>query len=260
MHDVDGELPQHSPRWCLPTQGDPRVPLILTVAAILAVVTSTSLVFGVTTLACSVIVRTWLRIPVTETLHQLIGPALLAVLVLLAKTFLTGATPLAELELGGYRATATREGLAAGVLIGTRILAAFSVLTLLCRGASMHEWAAALRWARVPHGWIEIALLMHRYLHLFASQAVGVVCAQRVRLGYRSPRRGLASVGIAAGMILLRSLDQAQRSHQAMIARAYRGLFPLPPLPPLSKSQAIAACAGVAVIVAVLAIAERYCP
>lgn len=261
MHDIFERLPESVGRTSGLLAGcDPRVRLIVTLAAILAVVTSTRIGFGLTALGGSLVALAWGRARFAQMLHRLAGPALLAAGILLAKTFLTGITPLAELDLGIGRLTATREGLSEGALIATRILGSLSLLTLLCSNASMGELAAALRWARVPRAWLEIALLMHRYLHVFASQAAGVVCAQRVRLGYRSPRRLLASVGIAAGMIVLRSLDQAQRSHQGMIARAYRGAIPLPELPPLSRSQAAVACMGVAAVAAALAIAERFCP
>ena len=87
---------------------------------------------------------------------------------------------------------------------------------------------AALRWASVPHTWIEIAMLMYRYLHILFEQAASVVSAQSVRLGYSGLRRSFQSLGSLAGMVILRSLDQAEKSHEAMMARGYRGRLPLP--------------------------------
>lgn len=261
MHQVPEDLSRNDfQRRCLLSGCDIRVRLVLTLAAILAVVASSSVCFGLTVLVCSLVALAMVRTSFGALLHRLAGPVMLAVVVLLARTLLTGTTPWAEFDLGVCRLTATREGFWAGALVASRILGSLGLVTLLCRNASMQELSAALRWARLPHAWIEIALLMYRYLHVFSSQAACVVSAQRVRLGYRNLRRSLESVGSAAGIVLLRSLDQAQKSHEAMVARGYRGAFPLPVLPPLSRSEATVACAGVAAIALVFALAERWCP
>lgn len=261
MHDFPQNTgPDDARRNRLLLGSDIRVRMILTMAAIIAVVASTRTCLGLAALAGSLLALAWSGAPLGVILRRMIGPLALAMLVLVAKTLLTGTTPLAEFDLGMFRLTATREGLAAGGLIASRILGSLSLLMLLCHGASMEELAAALRWARLPQAWIEIALLMHRYLHIFADQAACVVAAQRVRLGYGNLRRSLESVGAAAGIVLLRSLDQAQRSHEAMLARGYRGAFPLPALPPLSRAQNVVAGLGIAAIVALLALAERWCP
>jgi cobalt/nickel transport system permease protein len=238
---------------------DLRVRLILAVAAILAVVLSDCIWFGLVALGVSVAALAATRPPFPMILHRLLGPLILAALVFLTQAFLTGTTPAAEFDLGRYRLTATREGLQRGGLIASRILGSLGMVTLLCRNASMPELAAALRWARVPNTWIEIALLMHRYLHVFAAQAACVVSAQKIRLGYS--RFGLAfrSAGTLAGLVVLRSLDQAERTHEAMIARGYRGSLPLPSLPPLPRSQTVIAGVGVTMIVAAYALAERFC-
>jgi cobalt/nickel transport system permease protein len=122
----------------------------------------------------------------------------------------------------------------------------------------MQQLAAALRWARVPNTWIEIALLMHRYLHLFATQAACVVSAQKIRLGYSRFRLAFRSAGTLAGLVILRSLDQAERTHEAMVARGYRGTMPLRSLPPLPRSQAAIAGLGVIVIVAAYGFVEGF--
>ena len=101
-------------------------------------------------------------------------------------------------------------------------------------------------------------IIIDRYLHLFADQAVRIVSAQKVRLGYSGCRQSFRSAGSLAGMVILHSLDQAQRSHEAMTARGYRGFLPLPSFPPLSRRQTAVACVGVAIIAAAYALAERW--
>ncbi len=247
-----------SPRQGLPAGCDIRVRLVLAVPAIVAVVASTRIEFGLAALGCSLGTLAAARTPSRTILHQLTGPVILAAIVVTARAFLTGTTPAADLNLGCCRLTATREGLWGGLLIASRVLGSLGIVMVLCRGTTMHELSAALRWFRVPQAWIEIALLMYRYLHLFLAQAGAVVAAQRVRLGYGSLRKSFQSAGTLAGIVVLRSLDQARRSHEAMIARGYHGSLPLPSLPPLSRSQRAVACLGLVFLVAAYALAERW--
>jgi len=195
MHQVPEDLSRNDfQRRCVLSSCDIRVRLILTLAAILAVVASSSVCFGLTVLVCSLVALGMVRTSFGEILYRLAGPVAIASVVLIARAFLTGTTPWAEFDLGVCRLTATREGFWAGALIASRILGSLSLVALLCRNASMRELSAALRWARLPHAWIEISLLMYRYLHVFSSQAACVVSAQRVRLGYRNLRRSRASI------------------------------------------------------------------
>lgn len=237
---------------------DVRVRWTLGLTAILAVTASNRIVFGLLAWAVSVIVLAAMRVSPTMLLRRMIGPLALAALVFLARALLTGTTPISQIDLGFCRLTATREGLLGGALIASRVLGALGVATVLCRNTSIQELSATLHWARVPDAWIEIAVLMHRYLHLFADQAVRIVSAQKVRLGYSGCRQSFRSAGSLAGMVILHSLDQAQRSHEAMTARGYRGFLPLPSCPPLSRRQTAVTCVGVAIIAAAYALAERW--
>ena len=99
---------------------------------------------------------------------------------------------------------------------------------------------------------------MYRYLHVFLEQAACVRSAQRVRLGYGNLRRSFQSLGSLAGMVVLRSLDQAEKSHEAMTARGYCGHLPLPAMPRLPWRQAVVAGSGVAVIAMAYILAERW--
>ena len=237
---------------------DIRVRLIVAVTAIVAIVISKNIGFGLIALACSLVCLAVLRTPPKLLVHRLFGPLVLAVLVLLLRTFMTGAVPMAAIDLGFCRLTATREGFWGGALIASRILGSFGIVMIFCQGAPAAEILAALRWARVPGTWIEIAVLMYRYLHIFFEQANCVVSAQRIRLGYSNLRRSYQSLGNLAGMVVLRSLDQAEKSHEAMTARGYRGHLPLPAMPRLPWRQAAVAGTGVVVIAAAYILAERW--
>lgn len=236
---------------------DVRVRLIVALAAIVAVVMSTCIWFGLIALGCCLVGLAAARTPPKALVSRMIGPLALAAVVSLTRTFMTGTTPIARIDLGFWRLTATWEGSLEGALIACRVLGSFGIVMVLCQNMSMQELFAALRWAKVPHTWIEITALIYRYLYVFFEQASSIVSAQRVRLGYSDLRRSFQSVGSLAGLVILRSLDQAEKTHEAMMARGYRGCLPLPSLPSLSRRQLTIACLGVVLIATACFLAER---
>ena len=211
---------------------DIRVRLILAMTAILATVISKSIGFGLIMLVCSLAGLAAMRTPPKIIVHRLLGPLALAALVLLMRTFMTGTTPMATIDLGFCRLTATQEGCWGGALIACRILGSFGIAMILCQGRPLRRSSPPCDGFRVPRTWIEIAVLMYRYLHIFLEQATCVVSAQKVRLGYSNLRRSFQSLGSLAGMVVLRSLDQAEKSHEAMRPEGIGATCPFPPCQP----------------------------
>jgi energy-coupling factor transporter transmembrane protein EcfT len=143
-------------------------------------------------------------------------------------------------------------------LIGCRVLGSVSAALVLCTFAAAHDIFAALAWAHMPRTWVEIAMLMVRSIFTLFEQAAGVLAAQRVRLGHATLGRALCSLGGLAGMVLVRSIEQAERNHEAMVARAFQGRLPLPELPRFRRLDAALAVAGVLALAAALVLAERW--
>jgi cobalt/nickel transport system permease protein len=121
-----------------------------------------------------------------------------------------------------------------GVLV-VRVLGGVSVVLLLSAATPAHRIFHALRALGMPRGWVEVALLMYRYIFILLDLAADMTAAQKVRLGYADLRRGWTSAGAVAGTLILRSVDQAVRAHEAMRVRGYRGELPFGPLPGLAR-------------------------
>jgi cobalt/nickel transport system permease protein len=242
------------------TRLDVRVQLALALTTISAVAVSTRASLPALVVFGNLAALAVLRVPPRSVLGRLAGPLGLAVVVCVLRTFTTGTTPWFSLSLGGLRLTATREGLAAGLLIGLRVLASVGVALVLGAAAPVHKICAALRWARLPHALVEIAMLMYRYIFLLLDDTAAVLSAQKVRLGYVSLRRSVASLGSLAGLVMLRSLDQVDRTHEAMLARGYQGRLPLPSLPALRGRELLLIAGAVAAIGLTYLAGERWLP
>ena len=84
---------------------------------------------------------------------------------------------------------------------------------------------------------MEMALLVYRYTFALLDHAADIAAAQKVRLGYSTFPRSLASMGVLAGAVMARSLDQALRTYEAMVLRGYQGGLSLSPLPDMSRQE-----------------------
>jgi cobalt/nickel transport system permease protein len=150
---------------------------------------------------------------------------------------MTGSTPVASLHLLGHKIVVTREGWHNGVLIASRVLASVSVLLLLSMVTPAHRLFHASRWLGMPKAWLEIALLMYRYIFVLLDLVADMMVAQKVRLGYSSVRKAWTSAGIVGGTVIVRSMDQAVRTHEAMMVRGYTGELPFETVPALARRE-----------------------
>ncbi len=92
FHDLSSRVRDAAP--CL-AGCDIRVRLILALAAIVAIVMSTSIAFELVAIVCSLVGLAATGTPPKVLALRLMGPLVLAALVLAMQTFMTGTTPLA---------------------------------------------------------------------------------------------------------------------------------------------------------------------
>lgn len=235
------------------TRIDPRSKMIAASALILSTILSSTPFFPGTVFILCTAVMIYLRMPIKLMFLRFFGPLGIAAVIVVLQSFLIGKIPLFSFEFLGKSFTATEEGFLQGVLVASRVLGSVSVVILLGAVTPAYKVFHALRWFRVPEGWIEIALLVYRYIFCLLDQTCDVISAQQVRLGYSNLRRSLSSMGVLAGTVLTRSLDQAMRTHEAMMLRGYKGSIPFGPLPEISVKDGT-----FALIVTVAAVSLRY--
>jgi len=238
------------------TRADARVKLALALAAIAAVLLSGKILLPLTLFGACVAASLVLRVPARVVLWRVAGPLSIAAVMCLLRAFLSHGTPLSHFSIWHWQLTLTREGVAEGILIGARVMGSVSVLILLGSVTPAYKVFGALRWARLPQSLVELALLMYRHIFALLGQLADVHSAQRVRLGYAGFRRSLSSAGNLMGMAILRSLDQADRMHEAMLARGYCGVLPIPVPGPLRRADVLAVAAGLALLAACFLLCE----
>ncbi len=238
------------------TRMDPRPKLILSLGAIIMVLLCRQMALPLTVFAFSTLAMASLRYPARLILARLASPMGIVVVLVLLQSVLTGQTEMYSFFLWGRRIAFHREGVAQGLLIGSRVLGAVSIMLLLSMVTPAHKIFHALLWFRLPKDWVEIAMLMYRYIFSVLDDTADVAAAQRVRLGYRGIKRSLASFGSLAGAVIIRSLDQAAQTHDAMMLRGYRGFIPFGPLPPMARKDGWTVAGGALILAAAYLVFE----
>jgi cobalt/nickel transport system permease protein len=213
------------------TRIDPRAKLLIAFAALVSVVTAGRIILPLLLFGLCLGTVAVLRIPAKLVAVRLAAPlAIVAVLVVL-QTFVTGSTPLYTFTLGPWQLTAKAEGLRQGTVLGSRVLGAVSVVFLLSLVTPVHRIFQALRWFGISRNWLEIAILMYRYIFVLMDRVANIAAAQKLRLGYTARGRALHSFTTLAGSTIIHSFEQAERTNDAMRLRGYRGTMPFGPLP-----------------------------
>ncbi len=223
------------------TRMDARAKLFAAAVTLVAVIAAPGPVLPLIVWSLCVIALLSIRIGVKMIALRMAPGISMAAVLMVVNMFMLGATPVAHLTIGGWQLAVMKEGLHQGGLLAARVVGATGVLLFLGFTTPAHRIFAALRWYGAPESWVELAISVYRHIFTLIDAASDMYSAQRVRLGYTSARRAVGSAGVLAGSVLLRSLEQASRTHEAMVARGYTGNLTMGPLPRLVKADAAAA-------------------
>ncbi len=217
------------------TRMDARAKVACAISALLAVLFSRNALFPAGVFAACLSGMFLVRIPAKWISFRIAGPAAFALVLVLLFGFTVGVTPMASGSFAGIRLTLMEEGVRRGLLLGARVLGATSVVLLLGAVTPAHRIFHVLLRAGIPAEWVEIAMLVYRYAFVLLEHAAEVSAAQRVRLGYSHPAKSMSSIGTLGGTVILRSIDQAVRTHEAMTARGYTGSIPFGPMASMGR-------------------------
>lgn len=206
---------------------DARVKTLVTFALLLMVISSKGMFFPIFIAVSSLSLCIAMRIPLRHMFIRFAQPMFIALVVLLLKLFFTGQEVLFTLNLYGIEITGHKDGLLEGMRITSRVIGGVSLVIALGFAAPFTEFVAALSWLKVPRQFTEIMMFAYRYLFVFLEEAVTIYQAQKNRLGYAGIKKGLHSFGVLTGALVLRCIDQSQKTSEAMELRGYTGDLPL---------------------------------
>jgi cobalt/nickel transport system permease protein len=175
---------------------------------------------------CLITLRT-VGIPTRLILLRLAFPLVMAMLVLIIHVFFYGTTPLFIMQLWGFHVLGYEEGLTRGFLVMFRVLAGVSLILFLGMSTPLNKLLMAAAWFRLPKIFVELALLIYRYIFVLLEEMITIKDAQKVRLGYHNWRQSMRSLGVLGGSLIFSAYDRAERVFTAMLARGYSGSIPI---------------------------------
>jgi cobalt/nickel transport system permease protein len=162
------------------------------------------------------------RLPLFPVLRRL---ALVNGFVLFLWLFLPFTTPGdALLRIGPL--TLTMQGLSLAGMITLKSNAIVMTVLALIGTIPVAVFGHALQRLKVPGALCHLLLLTYRYLFVIEQEYLRMVRAMRIR-GFvpRTDRHTYRSVAYLMGMLLVRTLERAERVHQAMLCRGFKGAF-----------------------------------
>lgn len=168
------------------------------------------------------------KAPLKLYLKLLLAPVGFAVVGILIIAFFSGSgQELLSFKFLGYPLSVRKDGLELALLVLARSISGMCCLYFLALTTPMIELFALLKASRLPESFIELSMLIYRYIFVFLDMALSIRYAQTVRLGYSSFSRSLHSLGMLGSTLFIRSWEQGDKLFLAMNSRCYDGKMTL---------------------------------
>jgi cobalt/nickel transport system permease protein len=100
---------------------------------------------------------------------------------------------------------------------------AFLMMLVLTSVTPWRDLLLAMNKLRVPRVLVATMLFMERYLHVLSDELSRMITARRARSFRRGGSLAWSLMTGMLGMLLLRSIERAERVHSAMLARGWDG-------------------------------------
>jgi cobalt/nickel transport system permease protein len=123
----------------------------------------------------------------------------------------------------GYPFIANSEGVNMAALVISRTFGGMCCLFFLAFTTPMVELFAVLKKTRLPESFVELSMLIYRYIFVFLDVAMSIKYAQTIRLGYKDFKSSVYSFSMLVSTLFLRSWEQGEKLYLAMDSRCYNG-------------------------------------
>jgi cobalt/nickel transport system permease protein len=171
-------------------------------------------------LALGLVILPAAKVPVKELIKRLMPVNMLILFLWLFLPFTFGGEPL--FYMGSL--AVTREGVFYAVRISIKSNAMMLMLIVLVSSTPIFSIGHAMHELRVPKKMVHLFFFTYRYIHAIYREYLRLINSIKIR-GF-VPKTNLHTYKTFAylvGMILVRSFDRAQRVHNAMLCRGFKG-------------------------------------
>ena len=144
--------------------------------------------------------------------------------------FITGGgeTLIDFFRIGPFHVQITTDSLDLAVLVISRTFAGMCSLYFLALTTPMTSLFAVFRDLRMPQAFIDLSMLIYRYIFVFIGEAILIHNAQIMRGGYGTWKNYITSFSMLASMLFIRTWERGEAIFVSMESRCYDGLMALP--------------------------------
>ena len=165
------------------------------------------------------------RIPFSSYVRLLLIPAAFLVLGTVALVCSLSREPLDAFAFpaGDWYITGSREAVGQAARLCATALAAVSCLYFLALNTTMTDIMGVLAKLHLPSFFIELMLLIYRFIFVLLETASAILTAQESRLGNRDFRTSVRSFGGMCTALFVLALKKSNALYDAMESRCYDG-------------------------------------
>ncbi|NYT05181.1 MAG: cobalt ECF transporter T component CbiQ [Methanomicrobiales archaeon] len=209
---------------------DARLKLVLGIGAIIISVSSASPAAPLciaATMACITIILA--KIPAGLYLRLLAIPFGFAATSGIVLVLLTGGgAHLWEATVLGCSLSVTAASVNLGLLAVARTFGGMCSLYFIALTTPMVSLFAVMQTLRLPREFIDLSMLVYRFIFVLIGEAIAIQNAQEMRHGYTGFKRSVRSCSMLGAMLFIRSWEKGEDLLRAMDSRCYDGRLELP--------------------------------
>lgn len=215
-----GQALKHQTSWI---DGiDARVRVVWSGLFALVVVSSQYFVPALLGLLCAFLLVKSSKLNIKRTLRRVVAMDLFMLMLICVLPFTTPGDPIFSV----FGLTASWQGLLHALLITVKANAVLLVLFSLVATMSASTLGHALAHLKVPDKLVHLMLFMVRYLDVISQEYKKMRRAMQARaFVLRTNRHTWKSIGYLFGMLLIRSVERAERISDAMKCRGFCGRY-----------------------------------
>lgn len=131
-------------------------------------------------------------------------------------------------SIGTIHVQITTKSLSLAVLVIARTFAGMCSLYFLALTTPMTSLFAVLQKIRIPQAFIDLTMLIYRYIFVFIAEAISIHNAQIMRGGYSTWKEGLNAFSMLLSMLFIRTWERGEDIVVSMDSRCYDGCMVLP--------------------------------
>ena len=157
----------------------------------------------------------------------LLGPAVFTVVSVIVIIFMLGGDDvLWSTPFLWFSPTITTYSLGEGMQILCRVFGSSVSLFFIVLTTPLSDILSSMRRMGFPAELVDLMMIIYRYIFIVYDQAVEIIQAQIMRLGYSRPREAIHNCAMLFGMLFISSWNAGESLMVAMDARCYNGIFP----------------------------------